>query len=403
MMDYDRIYERVVRRGDEILKQRQKRAVRIKQTSYAVSGVCAAVIAGVGIWRMSDLKRLPEQSFSEVETVPETTSAKTATTALTSVSTTKTTSKKTTTATASSTVTSAETTSMTDTVAEIKPTETVRTETSIALTLAETHSETSETTTVLQQTEPQTTLTTTNVEETGTAETMPQMITSANSNVQTIVPCNAADIQEAIDENKPLGSFTLEAPDPLAGNYRLLKEIQPYSTGKLLKTAHLKESRLDGGKLIETESDADIYEVIGCSEKAMTAVKYDGSEKFFCYVNTDYQPQTLGELITAFNLSADSLSGSIMGSSTSMNHADTEKIWQLLTADTSLPNVKEYCEGNGITLKNGLRIVVSSPEVNGSFLISAKGYIQANINRIESYYYMGAERAVEIMTEIKQS
>ena len=76
MMDYDKIYERVMRRGDEILEQRRKKAVRIKQTSYAVSGVCAAVITGVGIWRMTDMRKLPDSHFSEIETVEDITTTK---------------------------------------------------------------------------------------------------------------------------------------------------------------------------------------------------------------------------------------------------------------------------------------------------------------------------------------
>ena len=66
MRDYDRIYERVVHRGDEILEQRRIKAVKIKRTSYAVSGICAAVIAGTGIWRMTELRELPDERLSEV-------------------------------------------------------------------------------------------------------------------------------------------------------------------------------------------------------------------------------------------------------------------------------------------------------------------------------------------------
>ena len=65
MMDYDKIYERIVRRGDEILEQRRKKAVKIKQTSYAVSGVCAAAIVGVGVWRITSSKNLTNNSFNE--------------------------------------------------------------------------------------------------------------------------------------------------------------------------------------------------------------------------------------------------------------------------------------------------------------------------------------------------
>lgn len=64
MMNYDKIYERVVRRGDEILKQRSKKAVKIKQTSYVISGLCATAIVGVGIWRISSSHKLNNNDFS---------------------------------------------------------------------------------------------------------------------------------------------------------------------------------------------------------------------------------------------------------------------------------------------------------------------------------------------------
>ena len=62
MKTYDETIAAVFAKGDAIIEQRRQKAVKIKQTSYAVSGVCAAVIAGVGIWRMNDLKATPHIS-----------------------------------------------------------------------------------------------------------------------------------------------------------------------------------------------------------------------------------------------------------------------------------------------------------------------------------------------------
>lgn len=92
MMDYDKIYERIVRRGDEILEQRRKKAAMIKQTSYAISGICATAIVGVGIWRISSSHKLNNNGFSDNNIVGnmETTSIASTTKEQTNIITTKT-------------------------------------------------------------------------------------------------------------------------------------------------------------------------------------------------------------------------------------------------------------------------------------------------------------------------
>ena len=60
MRSYEEISNRIMQKGDEIIESRRIRAARIKHTSYAVSGLCAAVITGVGVWRLSSAK--PERN-----------------------------------------------------------------------------------------------------------------------------------------------------------------------------------------------------------------------------------------------------------------------------------------------------------------------------------------------------
>lgn len=56
MKSYEDIAERVFKRGDEILRKRQKRTAFIKRTSFAVSGMCAAVLVCFGVWHNNDIK-----------------------------------------------------------------------------------------------------------------------------------------------------------------------------------------------------------------------------------------------------------------------------------------------------------------------------------------------------------
>ena len=103
MKKYDditmKIAERVFEKGDDILEQRKKRAAKIRHISYAVSGLCAALIVCVGVWHFSSSMKMPNENFhgSEIisETEPDTTETTTSnvieqTTTQTSIITTKT-------------------------------------------------------------------------------------------------------------------------------------------------------------------------------------------------------------------------------------------------------------------------------------------------------------------------
>ncbi|MDE6787732.1 MAG: hypothetical protein K2J47_00210, partial [Ruminococcus sp.] len=94
MKSYDDITERVFRRGNEILRKRQKRTAVIKRTSLAVSGMCAAVLVCFGIWRDNNIKNSindfhdKSHIITENDNVPKTTTEYSRQTALSEISTT---------------------------------------------------------------------------------------------------------------------------------------------------------------------------------------------------------------------------------------------------------------------------------------------------------------------------
>lgn len=71
MKSYDDITERVFRKGNEILKKKQKRTVVIKRISLTVSGMCAAVLVCFGIWRNNDIKNSINDFHDKNNTVTE--------------------------------------------------------------------------------------------------------------------------------------------------------------------------------------------------------------------------------------------------------------------------------------------------------------------------------------------
>ena len=64
MRTYEEISARIMQKGNKIIENRRIRNTKIRQTSFAVSGMCAAVITGVGIWRLNVKDNIPHPDSS---------------------------------------------------------------------------------------------------------------------------------------------------------------------------------------------------------------------------------------------------------------------------------------------------------------------------------------------------
>ncbi|MDE5772080.1 MAG: dockerin type I repeat-containing protein [Ruminococcus sp.] len=71
MKSYEDITERVFRKGDEILEKRRRRTAIIKRTSLMISGICAVVIVGFGVWKNNDLKNAFKNYSDDFQMVTE--------------------------------------------------------------------------------------------------------------------------------------------------------------------------------------------------------------------------------------------------------------------------------------------------------------------------------------------
>ena len=58
MREYDemtlKVAERVLKRSNEIIRQRERHSAFIKRLSFSASGLCAALVIGVTVWHMSE-------------------------------------------------------------------------------------------------------------------------------------------------------------------------------------------------------------------------------------------------------------------------------------------------------------------------------------------------------------
>ena len=66
MDKYEKCAESLMKLGDSIIAEKRRKASIIKRTAFSVSGLCAAIIVGVGIWHNSSIKTPPDMDhFSE--------------------------------------------------------------------------------------------------------------------------------------------------------------------------------------------------------------------------------------------------------------------------------------------------------------------------------------------------
>lgn len=72
MRSYEDISNRIMERGDKLIEERKVRAAKIRHTSYAVSGICAAAIAGIGVWHIAANIKKPDDGFNGSGIIPAT-------------------------------------------------------------------------------------------------------------------------------------------------------------------------------------------------------------------------------------------------------------------------------------------------------------------------------------------
>lgn len=428
MRDYDRIYERIVRRGDEILERRRKKAAMIRHTSYAVSGMCAAIITGAGLWRITDKKAVPKYESSEIDIVSDITTSKEEQAPVTTAeSSAKVTVTSTVTAEIKTVRTSAVTARASDTATASQTNTTiVNTGTASTSSVSASLPINTERNTVYTPTASTTAVTT---QPDVTSPTSPTPDTTVPSIAFTTVPTPvityiSSTSPTTIITTSPTGtsptdvplpqiyrSIELAPPDESLGiftkkrNYSYKStEIGTDDVGPLIETATVKGWRTISGKVTETEINAEIYELKGFSPYAVAAMRFEGDDRYYLYANNYYESATLGELLTDLNLSASDISTTYhtYDNIYTFNGLDTEKLWALLTADSDKPNITEYCEEHHLVVSRRIAFTIQSddkPWLHGSIVINPNGYLWTDLNPEGAWYNLGYDRATEYKTE----
>ena len=127
-------------------------------------------------------------------------------------------------------------------------------------------------------------------------------------------------------------------------------------------------------------------------------------ELFTAYISYDnsYSPDSLQSLISDLALRSDGLGNTayITKINKRCEGFNVEKIWNLLTENTELTNDYKYCNDHGIVVVSKVSFSYTSPyirAISGSIGISENGYIKINIGGKGSYFYIGEDKAKEII------
>ena len=358
MMDYDKIYERVVQRGDAILEQRRQKAIKIKQTSYAVSGLCAAAIVGVSVWHLSSSKDMTENDFSESNIVNEVESLTTTTTS------------KITTATTNKLVSS------------------VSASTSVNIPVTTKGTQKQSITIATQKSEFQT-VSTHKITENENNCTTTTSITTQNAGSVTINTNNNNDNPDVPSIKEIFLEIKVDIETDTKENV-----FKYYNSTSISINKELLET------LLYEKHDIEIYSIKNISSNAAVAIKFKDDERYYFYHDKNYHSESLQGLIDDLALSSEGIDTTAYVRNKKYENLDTLQIWTMLTNKADISNDFQYCSNNDIIVVPKVSLSYTSPyisAISGSIGVSESGYISTNIGHTGSYYYIGEEKAREII------
>lgn len=446
MRSYEEIAERIMARGDKINEERRVRAVKIKQTSYAVSGMCAAVIAGIGLWRVTSGKDVSSSNFPDSGIISDntthTSAVPTATDASvqTAASTAKTTKQVQTTASGergsastAKNVSTTRTSRQTDAVAEnvqetqVNTSAVMRTESAarttvpstnaVRTTVPTTNAAGTQTAEAVRTTVPETTQTTAK-KTIPTAQTQSPVPSQTSPEIQTRVPVEATVI------------VTREASvfDPVLDNYRIISfsflhnenTSVPISTtsseykctyysaesnnakiGRFLGSIHVRSVENEG-----VETDASLYRVMEIDPSVMIAVKYSDSNNFYFYYRNDYRPDTLDMLMNHLSVDAGQLLSDVRVFPEDYEVTDREALWDIIMEDPYIPDItddEEYQKSIFIPKAEISFFPKGTTNEGGTIKISGRGYMRLTYHMVNRAFYIGEERAERILAYIREN
>ena len=343
MSSYDdmtqKIAERVFKRGDALLERKRNRTAYIKRISFSVSGICALLIIGLGIWRSADIRSAVDVLSNENENIisgqPATSisaydNAKTTSVAVTEIIITQTTSAVHETGRNVSTASAAVYT--TSNQSSIRTTDTISTATTSA------------------QNRATSAVTTTKKDE------ITSVTTTEAPKPEFVLPKELKlVVTESAASKEPAGSVNLT----FSANYHVLDTL---ALSEITVSIYNRENV----NVIDTDNEmltnADIYEIKDIDSSFAVAVRFAESDGFYIYLNDDYAPVSLGQVITDTGLKSSPLND--------ISEIRKDEEWQAVQLSNELKNsiwkqilISSSSTGTELTSESSeiLRISISPP------------------------------------------
>ncbi len=158
--------------------------------------------------------------------------------------------------------------------------------------------------------------------------------------------------------------------------------------------------------------NAEIYSVESISTDCAVAIKIDGGEKYYVYINSWYEPETLGDFIRDLDLKntvsfrkayIDEYNLFENGSGhkqTVYADFDDSVIWNMLEDVLSAKNVEYNHPYDRIGVETDLSVLGYK---NVSFSITPDGYIITNILGTQKCFFVGTEKFTEFDRYLKDN
>ncbi|MGN0616271.1 hypothetical protein [Ruminococcus flavefaciens] len=288
MRKYDKmtlkVAERIFENGDKLLEQRKKRVAKIRHISYAISGLCAAVIVCVGVWHFSSSMKMPNENFHGSEIISATEPATTEATTSNVVKHTTTRTAIITTKTETSTQTTVTTSNATRTEAVLQTTKVLQTTVHI-----QTTADNVQTTSATNVSEVTVTTAEGAANVTQTVKST-QLVTYPNSATATVSTSNVTTITN-------LNSFFMDSTATLVINdnndpifYEKRNEIISKDLIEgFIFAYYVQITKPD--EVIPTEYKLPVFRISDVNENEAVAVRTPDTDEYYLFRNMDYKKE----------------------------------------------------------------------------------------------------------------
>ena len=391
--------EEIMKRGDAVIEQRKRRNAIIRRTAALTLGTAAVIMIGISTQLLKAPSKPTPASSGIITETSEITSTEAVTTSLPPQTSKETKTAATTTSTTITSDTTSETTAIKSTAA--KP------NTAIKTTVSSTKQTTANTTT----------------------QTQASSIAVTTVSVSSTITTTAAAIQTSTVTTQ---ATTISSETTHTGYVTTIPYIPPFTKGTSTTTTNdghytyklnyitigtetvvfMKSGVECTGDLVEGKKDdtyvtgiwgesnhsenVSIYTLDGVSDNCAVIVFYPSTAECPIYINTDYSPDTLGDMLDDMGLAKHMSFGSKnvkVSGENAYYDVPTEKIMKVLGECRDAVNTNEGIApfSRDFTIYSD----ISYMRYNTNIYISKEGYITTKIVDRGASFYIGEEKAQE--------